>query len=148
MIVGWGLTNECLTGRGNVRMTEKQEEREEEEEATDSLSLLQQPVTPANAHFCDYATGARVLAANHKNDTGRWQNTNRSTCTLGERERGGAECRRARGTTRMQGKRRTEAMDLAFRLFVPCCMLFIRDLLPLKNKIKHTDPSCAQKYNF
>lgn len=42
-----------------------------EEEATDSLSLLQQPITPANAHFCDYATGARVLAANHKNDTGR-----------------------------------------------------------------------------
>lgn len=44
--------------------------------ATDLLSLLQQSVTPANAHFCDYATGARVLAANHKNDTGRCKNTN------------------------------------------------------------------------
>lgn len=52
-------------------MVKQERISEEEEEATDSLSLLQQPATPANAHFCDYATGARVLAANHKNDTGR-----------------------------------------------------------------------------
>lgn len=25
--------------------------------------------TPVCAHFCDYATGTRLLAANHKNDT-------------------------------------------------------------------------------
>lgn len=64
--------------------------QESEEEATDSLSLLQQPVTPANAHFCDYATGARVLAANHKNDTGRCQKhkpLNLPTRGEGERER-------------------------------------------------------------
>lgn len=48
-----------------------EDKRGSRDESTDSLSLLQQPVTPANAHFCDYATGARVLAANHKNDTGR-----------------------------------------------------------------------------
>lgn len=96
-----------------------------EEGAKDSLSLLQQPVTPANAHFCDYATGARVLAANHKNDTGRWQNTNRSTCTLGERERGRAraECLRARGTRRMEGSRRMDAMGSALGLGSVLCVV-------------------------
>lgn len=102
-------------------MTEKQEEREEEEEATDSLSLLQQPVTPANAHFCDYATGARVLAANHKNDTGRWQNTNRSTCTLGERERGGAECRK--GTRNDEDAREKKDGGDGFSIQALCSVL-------------------------
>lgn len=28
--------------------------------------------TPVHDHFCDYATGPRLLAANHKNDTDRY----------------------------------------------------------------------------
>ncbi len=35
------------------------------------LSLAPAALTPTNDHFCDYATGPRLLAANHKNDTGR-----------------------------------------------------------------------------
>lgn len=48
--------------------------------------------TPANDHFCDYATGVRILVAGHKNDTG-------------SRE-GGREERGQRGRDR--GKERTE----------------------------------------
>lgn len=32
--------------------------------------MLHAAGTAANDHFCDYATGARLLAANHKNDAG------------------------------------------------------------------------------
>lgn len=36
-------------------------------ERTTSVALA--AATPVRAHFCDYATGVRLLAANHKNDT-------------------------------------------------------------------------------
>lgn len=34
-----------------------------------TISVALAAATPVRAHFCDYATGVRLLAANHKNDT-------------------------------------------------------------------------------
>lgn len=48
--------------------------------------------TAANDHFCDYATGARLLAANHKNDAGSCETgTETETETDRAQERGGRE---------------------------------------------------------
>jgi len=46
--------------------------------------MLHAAGTAANDHFCDYATGARLLAANHKNDAGSCE---RETETDRETER-------------------------------------------------------------
>lgn len=43
--------------------------------------------TPVCAHFCDYATGTRLLAANHKNDTDSCAIPRYCAPSLTERER-------------------------------------------------------------
>lgn len=58
--------------------------------------------------------------------------------TGGERERetergeGMVEGLRKKGMMGMEGKRRMDAMDLAFTLFVPCWVQFICDVAPQK----------------
>lgn len=47
------------------------EDRGRGEEDDGASVFARAALTPTNDHFCDYATGPRLLAANHKNDTGR-----------------------------------------------------------------------------
>lgn len=54
-----------------------------------------------------------------------------------ERERGGKS--EVRGMTAIERNRRMDAMDLAFKHFVLCCVYFIRDLLHLKKKLKQAN---------
>ncbi len=54
-------------------------------------------LTSTNDHFCDYATGPRLLAANHKNDTGRCATSRDLPISIRdreERERDGGRRRR------------------------------------------------------
>lgn len=51
------------------------------------FSLVPAALTPTNDHFCDYATGPRLLAANHKNDTGRCATVRSPPTSISQRER-------------------------------------------------------------
>ncbi len=60
------------------------------------LSLAAAALTSTNDHFCDYATGPRLLAANHKNDTGRCATSRDLPISIRDRERDGGRRRRRR----------------------------------------------------
>lgn len=105
-------------GAGPAADAPEEEAEEEEEEETEEegrgrvegggregamdrpVSVAPAAVTPANDHFCDYATGPRLLAANHKNDTDRCAITHGPPLTRHRRGRnvegGGANMRRKR----------------------------------------------------
>lgn len=52
------------------------------------FSLVPAALTPTNDHFCDYATGPRLLAANHKNDTGRCATIRSPPTSIRQRKKG------------------------------------------------------------
>lgn len=60
------------------------------------LSLAPAALTPTNDHFCDYATGPRLLAANHKNDTGRCATSRDLPISIRDRASDGGRRRRER----------------------------------------------------
>ena len=58
--------------------------------------------TPASDHFCDYATGVRILAADHKNDAGSRERERRGRSREGrqtEQRRGRHVEKERRGET-------------------------------------------------
>lgn len=81
---------------------ERKSRREEAGEARGSpFSLVSAALTPTNDHFCDYATGPRLLAANHKNDTGRCGTFRSPAASI--RQRGGRRMKDREGGE--QGKK-------------------------------------------
>lgn len=67
------------------------------EEMEHPSSLTPAALTPTNDHFCDYATGPRLLAANHKNDTGRCAMSRDLPISIRDRESDGKEGRKTGG---------------------------------------------------
>lgn len=64
------------------------------EEMEHPSSLTPAALTPTNDHFCDYATGPRLLAANHKNDTGRCAMSRDLPISIRDRESDGKKERK------------------------------------------------------